>query len=334
MTLEQDLENLRKKLTGDKKKDIEILFSSLQRFDDRPYRDEIINKISDMLHDLLKGTDEKTASLLTTYIQRQASADYDKKLLAIKKDVDEGRYQEAVDASIPLEKDIIASMENGKATQCDDSLSFRFYFSAMEYDLSNRFFPGNNAMLPIDAVSLYTLRGQAYFFLKEDEKAIESIRYAFNFDPVSVDLCFLLADIEKERMNGLSYLSYIERAKDYLYREGDYLRYLKYMAEYYRVFEKDDKTADELMTLLKKGKTYKGITTITKSTWEKEHKKILKDLNEKKIELLISDNVLSTAFDCYKECINADDREGINYYKSLLLPLIDKKKLDALSKKA
>ena len=66
MTLEQDLENLRKKLTGDKKKDIEILFSSLQRFDDRPYRDEIINKISDMLHDLLKGTDEKTASLLTT----------------------------------------------------------------------------------------------------------------------------------------------------------------------------------------------------------------------------------------------------------------------------
>ena len=79
------------------------------------------------------------------------------------------------------------------------------------------------------------------------------------------------------------------------------------MAEYYRIFEKDDKTADELMTLLKKGKTYKGITTITKSTWEKEHKRILKDLSKKKIELLISDNVLSTAFDCYKECVNADE---------------------------
>lgn len=333
MTLEQDLENLRKKLTGDKKKDIEILFTSLQRFDDRPYKDEIINEISNMLQDLLKDTDEKTSSLLTSYIQRMASADYDKKLLAIKKNVDDGKYQEAVDASFPLEEDIRASIENGKATHNDDSIIFRFYFSAMEYDLCNRFFPGKNVMLPIDAVSLYTLRGQAYFFLKEDEKAIESIRYAFNFDPVSVDLCFLLADIEKERMNGLSYRTDIERAKDYLYREGDYLRYLKYMAEYYRVFEKDDTTADELMTLLKKGKTYKGITTITKSNWEKEHKKILKDLSEKKIEFLISDNVLSTAIDCYRECVNADDREGINYYKSVLLPLIDKKEIEALGKK-
>ena len=333
MTLEKDLENLRKKLTGDKKKDIEILFTSLQKFDDRPYRDEIINKISDMLQNLLKDTDEKTSGLLTAYIQRQASADYDKKLLAIKKNVDEGKYQEAVDASYPLEKDILSSIENGKATQCDDNLSFRFYFSAMEYDLCNRFFPGKNIMLPIDAVSLYTLRGQAYFFLKEDEKAVESIRYAFNFDPVSVDLCFLLADIEKERMNGLSYLSDIERAKDYLYRESDYLIYLKYMAEYYRTFEKDDTTADELMTLLKKGKTYKGITTVTESNWEKEHRRILNDLSDKKIELLISDGVLSTAIDSYRECVNADDNEGINYYKSVLLPLIDKTDLDALGKK-
>ena len=333
MTLEQDLENLRKKLTGDKKKDIEILFTSLQKFDDRPYRDEIINKISDMLQNLLKDADEKTSGLLTAYIQRQASADYDKKLLAIKRNVDEGKYQEAIDASFPLEKDILSSIENGKATQCDDNLSFRFYFSAMEYDLCNRFFPGKNIMLPIDAVSLYTLRGQAYFFLKEDEKAVESIRYAFNFDPVSVDLCFLLADIEKERMNGLSYLSDIERAKDYLYRESDYLRYLKYMAEYYRTFEKDDATADELMTLLKKGKTYKGITTVTKSNWEKEHRRILKDLSDKKIELLISDGVLSTAIDSYRECVNANDNEGINYYKSVLLPLIDKIDLDTLVKK-
>lgn len=327
MTLEQDLENLKKKLTGDKKKDIKTLFASLDDYTDRPYLNELINEISNMLKNIVADTDKKTLKALDAYVQKQIRSRYDRSLFEIKKLVDDGKFQEAIDATYPLEENINASIEQGKRDNGENDLSFRYYFSPMEFDLADTYFPGNNCLLPVDAVSLYILRGQSYFFLKEDEKAIDSIRYAFNFNPVSVDICFLLADIEKQRMNSLSFLTYIERAKDYIYKESDYLRYLKYLSDYYRSFEKDEKTAKAIDTLIKKGKTYKGITEITPSKWSNQHKKILDNLNKKKIDIYISESIIKTALNAYQECMNDNDTEGVNYYKSILVSYIDKKDL-------
>lgn len=330
MTLEQDLENLKKKLTGDKKKDIKTLFASLDDYNDRPYLNELINEISNMLKNIVADTDKKTLRTLDAYVQKQIRSRYDRSLLEIKKLVDDGKFQEAIDATYPLEENINTSIEQGKRDSSENDISFRYYFSPMEFDLADTYFPGNNCMLPVDAVSLYILRGQAYFFLKEDEKAIDSIRYAFNFNPVSVDICFLLADIEKQRMNSFSYLSYIERAKDYIYKESDYLRYLKYLSDYYRSFEKDEKTAKTIDTLVKLGKTYKGITEVTSSKQSTRQKKLLNYLSKKKINIYISDNIIKTALNAYEECSNDKDTEGINYYKSILVSFLDKKDIPTI----
>ncbi len=332
MTLEQDLENLKKKLTGDKKKDIKTLFSSLEEYNDRPYLSALLSEIIHLMKNTLSSADKKTIQALKAYSQKVMYSQYDHILMEIKRQVDHQEYQHAIEYTNLLEKELneqilIAKREHeGK----DQDLSFRFYFSPMEYDLSDTYFPGNCCLLPIDPVSLYVLRGQSYFFLGEDEKAVDTIRYAFRFNPVSVDICFLLADIEKQRMNSLSYLTYIDRAKDYLYKESDYLRYLRYLSDYYRSFENDEKTAKAIDTLLKKGKNYKGITVLSPSKWNSQHKKILDNLSKKKIDIYISDNVIKTAKTAYQKCLKDKDTEGINYYKSLLVPFIDKSDLPTI----
>ncbi len=322
MTLKQDLKNLKDKLTGDKDKDIDTLKASLSEYNDRPYKKEIVDIINEMIAQLLSFSNDDSDSTLKPFLST-----YENTLLQIKKHLDNGEYQQALNLCTPTEELLnkIVALEL-KLQNCP-SLPIRFYFSTMEYDLATKYYPEEQFIPHADPVSLSILKGQALFFLKDDKAAIESIRHGLEIDPVSVEVCFLLADIERQRMNSYSYLSYIERAKDYLYRNEDYIRYLKYLSDYYRDYEHDDKTATNLKTLYTKGKTYKEITHVGKEKWAKTHKKILTQLEKKKIDILVSDNVISTALEKYNECVKENEMEGVTYYRGILDTFIDTSKL-------
>lgn len=323
MTLKQDLKNLKNKLTGDKDKDIATLKASLTEYDDRPYKREIIDIINEMITQLLPPSKDNPDSFLKSFL-----SNYDNTLLEIKHYLDQGEYELALKLCAPAEellnKLIILEL---KLQKCPP-LPLRFYFSTIEYDLAMKYYPEEQFIPHADPVSLPILKGQALFFLKDDNAAIESIRHGLEIDPVSADICFLLADIERQRMNSYSYLSYIERAKDCLYKNEDYIRYLKYLSDYYHDFEHDDKTATNLKTLYTKGKTYKAITRAGKEKWAKSHKKILTQLEKKKIDISVSDNVITTALEKYKECIKENEDEGATYYKGILDTFIDISRLD------
>ncbi len=332
MNIDTDFETIRKSLTGDKKNDVNLLFHAIDEYSDRPYAAELINRIGDLLGEIINGCDQKTAEFLNDYIQRQVRKNYDQKLNEIKKLVDNGKYEEALTASYELEKELMNSIEKAKSANPGNNYSFRFYFSPMEYDIGNLYFPGNNILLPIDPVSLYTLRGQALFFLKRDEEAIDSIRKGFDYDPCSVDLCFLLADIEKERYRSISYLSYIEKAKEYMYQENDFFRYLRYLIDFYTNIEKEKKTAKELEFLLKYAKTYKSLVTpsMKDAKLRSRQNTILKHLALKGIDFHVSETVLTTAVSAYRDCLATGDHEGTNYYKAVLNTFLtpkDKKEL-------
>lgn len=320
MNIDNDFETIRKSLTGDKKTDVNLLFHAIDEYSGRPYAAELINRIGSLLGEIINGCDVKTAEFLNDYIQKQVRKNYDNKLEEIKTLVDSGKYEEALARSYSLEKELMNSIEKAKSSNPGNTYSFRFYFSPMEYDIGDIYFPGNNILLPIDPVSLYTLRGQALFFLKRDEEAIDSIRKGFDYDPCSVDLCFLLADIEKERYRSISYLSYLEKAKEYMYQENDFFRYLKYLLDYYTNMEKEEKTAKELEFLLKNAKTYKSLVnpSMKDAKLRTRQNNILKHLSLKGIDFHVSDTVLNVAISAYRECSSTGDQEGTNYYKAVL----------------
>ena len=325
MNIDQDFEEIKKKLTGDKKKDIQILFSAIDEYADRPYAAELIKKVGDCLNDIIKDNGKDTTDFLNAFIQKQASKNYDAKLNEVKKLIDEGKYEEALAKTYPLENDIAAAIKMGKDAYPNQNIVFRFCFSAMEYDLSDKYFYDECAtLLPVDAVSLYTLRGQALFFLKRDDEAIETIRKGFEFDPVSVDLCFLLADIEKERMRYISYFSYIDRAKDYIYKEADLFRYLSYLAFYYQNALDDKETSDEIKLLMKNAKNYKQMIhpAFKNQDIQKKQLSILQDLKNKKIDIHVSSGVINTAIESYINCQNNNDVEGMNYFKSVVFAFL------------
>lgn len=315
MSYEEDITTIQNSLTGDEKKDIRTLFEAAEEYKGRPYFHRINEWISARLEDMVRDASPEKIAELTQYIQNQSSLRYDRALKSIQNQIRNKEYESAISNSYELEKQVEKAM--AEASTGKSNLSFRYCFSMMEYVLADKAFPDEKiVILPLDYVSLLTLRGEALFKLGKEEEAFASIHEAFFYDPVSVDLCFLKADLDIETHNMLSLENDLEKAHEYLFKAADYFRYYRYLLKYYENQEEGEDTAALLLLMLHRDykSPYDFVTTLSPD--------IKGFLEEKQIPLTLSDFVLDT----YKERLKVTKEEGnleaYKYYADLYRPFL------------
>lgn len=303
MSLDEDIEAIRSRLTGDKKKDIDILFSCADEFSSRPYTKEINDRISDMLKDLLKEEDPTVSALLLQYIQQQSSRRYDKKLLKLRGMIHAGNYQAAIAFSEDTKIQIEEAMADAKHSSASSLLTFRFFFSGMEAALSDTYFPGpNTVLLPFDIVSLMMLRAQAFFLTRDRERCLLSLHTALEYDPVSAEISFQMAEMQIKVGDELSCRMSLERAWRFLYEKSDYQRYFLLIGKYYELLKKDVDFAQKI------NRAFASLDTPLKM------KKLLdesmrKRLTEDGFKIDLSDEVRNVLLKALTKSLNVNDDE-------------------------
>jgi tetratricopeptide (TPR) repeat protein len=312
MSLKEDIEAIKAKLTGDKKKDIDILFSAADQYANRPYSKELDLEISDLINEITQDCDDKTLKELSVYISRRSTVSYEKNLLSIRDAIDKKHDKKALQLADKTEAQVLASMEEARSASPDAPITYRYCFSPMEFSLANRYYPVKNVIqLPFDYVSLLTLKGQALYYSNRVDEAVLTIRKAFEYDPVSPDISFLLADIDAVKGNWISYSMNLDRAHQFLYKREDVKRYYFYVAQYFRLCLQDPETSKNLITAFSgKELPYQILRKLPTKT--------LNILKEKEIPLDASDEVISTALREVRSANAMKDKETYDYYYGIL----------------
>lgn len=324
MTLEEDIKTIQDKLTGDKKKDIDILFSCVDEYATRPYAKEINIKISDLLQDMLKDSDPEMVAMLSQYIQEQSSRKYDNKLLKIKDLMGKEKYEEALKLADELESQVQLAIKEAQLGYPEKPLTFRFVFSVMESALAAVFYPADNVVsLPFDYVSLLTLKSQTYFALSDYDKSFLTLRTAMEYDPVSPDLSFLMAEMQESMGNYISFKMALEKAKRFLYRREDYQRYFMLIAKYYESYLKDKKFADKLRRAVAK------IDSPIKMT-RKIDAKMKARLKEEGFQVGLSDEVQDTLIEYMKLALKENNDEIYMHCFKVISEFLTDKQITAL----
>lgn len=324
MSLEEDLKVIKGRLTGDKKKDIDTLFLAVDEFSLRPYSKQLDFKITNMLTDIIKNCDPKTAGYLSRYIQSRSTEKYNKNLMLAKAFIDKKNYDKALSIISDLESQVNASFKEAQAVSNSDT-TFRYCFSAMQYAIAQTLFPAKNVVeLPFDYVSLLTLKGQAYYFLGKKEKSQNALKEAAEYDPVSPDLCFLQADMDMFNENWISFTMDIDKAHRFLYNPEDFYRYYLYVAAYYRNYKNDMINATLIMKAFSKP-AEKPINTLTKMP-----DKTKQFLLSNEIPLDLDQDVLNIAIQQAHLAYNDKDIPAYKYFYNILLNYRTPAELDLL----
>ena len=321
MDIEEDIKTIRSKLTGNKKKDIDMLFSAVDKYSKRPYSKEIYLQITELLSEITKDCDPKSMALVSRYILRQSTAKYEKNLYKIRELITKKQLEEALKLADILDTEVTNSIDE-TSNGCKEPIVFRHYFSAMEERLSSKyFFTENPVNLPFDYLSLLSLKGQALYYSRRPEEALDTVRKAFEFDPVSVDIAFLLADIDCGMGNWISYKMDIEKAVRFLFKEEDYNRYFFYMEQYYEKYLGDKKTGDTLEKFaMDHRKPHLKIKSLDPQTRD--------FFISQGIHLDLSPEVIETAFNEAKRCFFEKDKRGYEYFSDILLNFREPSEVD------
>lgn len=331
MTVNEIIDSIKAKFNGDPEHDIKEIIIAMEDIKKDPQKDQIFDVLKEMINELISQCDKKTINRVTELLSRKATMSFDAKLNTLKKYVDNGDYEEALSYANELEQ-VILNIINKHSKEHNEDVTCRYFFSPMEFDLYEKFFPTSNAMvIPDDYISLLSLKSQALFFLKKEKEAIEELRKAFSLDPVSVDLCFLMAEMYKETMNYISYKTYVDKAEEYCYKASDFIKYLKYLIVYYNDYEHDTETCKDLKLVIKNSNnTFKGLLAphIKNNDKLNAHKAALLRLQDKGIKITPEKSVLAVAYNQLRICVYNNDVEGINYYKAVLNDFFDKAAID------
>lgn len=315
MTLEQVIQEIQSKLTGDKKKDIDFLFQTLDSYDNSPFSKELYLKIADMMADMLKDCSPKEIAVLTDYIRSQSTRKYNEKLLRVKDLISQNHLDDAMNIIHELEKQVQESIQEAKDSYSDQVLTFRYYFSFMESVLGEKYFPAENIVsLPFDYVSLLTMKAQIYYAKADDQNAYLALHTALEYDPVSPDLPFLMSDIDSNAQNYLSYKMNIQKAKRFLFRVEDFQRYLACVSNYFTKAQEDPSVESGIKAAVGKAKR-----SIPLQLRQKLNDPTKETLQEEGFEWTLSEEVVSTLIEEYKNALKKKDKYSTDYFGNILI---------------
>jgi tetratricopeptide (TPR) repeat protein len=322
-TLEETLAEIRKRLNGEPQHDIETLFEAADDYADEPYQADLNSEISRMLIDIAsQGTPEEQKQI-SSFISQQSSIKFALALAQARKNLKNQNYPEALETLAKLEKQITQAISQAKEKEKGHvNVSFRYYFSPMEYALGDTYFPANSTiLLPLDLIGFLSLKAQALYLSGRMDEALYSLSQAFEYDPVSSDLAFLACDIAHKEHNVITFVSDLDKAHRYLYKKEDFNKYFFYLSTY-MIEEKDhSQLGNKIRTLAAQGA----------GTLEMQKALSIKDkaaLTKLGYAYQPSAEVIAVALKETNLAQIAKDTQAYNYFHSILVDLVGKDALD------
>lgn len=303
------IKEIQAKLTGDSKKDAQILYEAVQKHPEDVELQKFVLNIAQSM----KNNKKKEKKALSPQ-------DFEKRLSTAKNHIDKKEFEKAIKTLNRIEPDVLKVMDAMKKMEPNHNTTFKYFYNMMEYDLFEDFYKEDNRtilMIPYDYVSLLTLRGQAYFFLEEPQKSEESFREALNYNPTCCDLIFLMADFHFQMFQWFSFTMDLDKLVPFLYKESDYLSYYRYLAQYYQKYEMDMLLASLLNDL---GNEKSNIPLSKR--WENLSDKQKQMLDDKKIPYSLSENVVKVCIQKAKDALLENKMEHYRFYVQVLLPFL------------
>ncbi len=226
-------------------------------------------------------------------------------------------YDEALERIEVLEKQVHKVMDSISSLAKEPNPEFQFCFSPMEFSLFSYYYNPEDRdifLLPYDYVSLLVLKSQTNFYLHNYDEARSAMKKALEYNPVSVDVHFLLADMDAAMNNYYSYHADLDRAYTFLYKEQDFFKFYRLLAKYYQATEHNE----QLISLLEDlGDEKGGNNLYHRFLLLPDKSKAL--LDEYKIPYDASDEVIKTCINSAKDALDKDDIKTYKYYYQILI---------------
>ena len=307
MTNKEIIESIHNQLTGDTEKDTELLSRYAQEYSENK---EVLQYIESIFDEFRSKSEKKEKKEYTI-----STKDFDKILLRAKSEINNKNYMESLNFLQDGENHVRDFIQKYEKTRKSKNVCYYYFFSTMEFALTKNYYNEHKTsiVLPYDYVSLLTLRGQAYFFSKMFKEARSCFLKAMTYNPVSVDLLFLISDLDYQNINYFSFRADLDKISVFLYKEGDFFRYYRYLALYYINFEENIALGEFLKKLGDKKD-------------ERPFRERIRALNPDEITLLkenniaidISDVVLSTIVENMKEHLLSKQGDVFHYFYDIL----------------
>lgn len=319
MTAKETKSILKKRMTGDVKKDADILYLAMQEFSSYPDAKEIQETISKMMDDLTNGLDESEKNEVVNYIQSQIRDRFAEKVYKIHSALAKKNLEKAYKDCMKLEEEAKrymhqVSMEVGK------DVRFKLYQKQGEFYLGDTYYRLENQMsFPFDYILFLIIEVQVLYLMGKKEEAISTIHRLYDYNPVSIDAILLEASIQEKEGNEYSYKSCMKKAQRYIFEEKTFLTYFSYLANFYSTFMKNEAIA----------------STLNKMSSSKSYQEAMKLMDDKTMECLSHDGFLVTlsdeVYDCFvlkaKQCIKKKNSFAYAYIYQCLLPFKGKEEL-------
>ena len=309
-SLKEDVQTIKERLTGDARKDIRILFDASTEFANRSYSNQLNKAISDIMDDIMAKADPKVLTELSGVIQKKTASQFEESLLVIRNHLLRHHPAKAYAIADSVQKQVEETLTQAISTAEVPKPTFLYFYTLSEKALLERYFPSQNSILmPVDVISLLSLKANAAYVLKKEQEAISLLRKALEFNPVYVPVMFLLADIDANNQNWISFSMDLEKIHRYLFQPDDFFRYYDYVALSFQ--ESDPAFSKKIHSAFKsKGKPYEVI--------ERLDPKFRDSLLEKEIPLTLSEEVNSTLKQELQVAETQKNAESTQYFQQLL----------------
>lgn len=299
MTYNEDIERIERKLSKviSISDELKIVFEIVKDYHARPYYPQLLDYMFSKIALLLGlqnfSTPEESQKVLSQYLALLSKA-FTETIIDCQKKIEHKEFDVAIEILEKFESVALSMINNYKEVSSYDDIFFcSGNTSLMEKSLAGKYFHHQHScVLDFDIVSLYITKAEANYYKGDTDTAERILKDTFAYNPVDVKLCFLLSDIQWQKGNHYAYISYLDKAWDFMFYDDDFVNYLQRMKKYLKV--NDSKAYHAVVELLKYGDTYKAIFIAKEEDKKKklEHQHYLDILKEKGYNYQVSDMVV------------------------------------------
>ncbi len=219
------LDNIRKNLTGDSKKDMDYLMECSQKYQRDEEADIILGEIAAMMYELLEESDKKAVSARFEQMQRDTYAKYENVKELVKKG-DLLAAKEMLDTVIESVRD--SYREN-------DASVFLSFNHIMEYYLYCYIFKSQKQVLAADIPfhKYYRTKGVILTMMEDYDGAKTALTEALKWNPVDLDTYLSLGETYKHTGELEEFLKITKDCYRYCCTRATMARYYRNMGYYY-----------------------------------------------------------------------------------------------------
>ncbi|WP_407448213.1 hypothetical protein [Fibrobacter sp.] len=231
MELEQILQEISVKLTGDNKSDIAYLFKITEKYRGHQLETEIVREIGRMIFQRLSKEKQKE---WTELLKKDTNQSYYSKFDKVNEKVRNGEYETALSIIEPIVKDLDNMISGGLCR--DDSVSEYRHFNSLFEDilykeLNHPTREVRDVFLPIGTA--FSMYGSVLIDLNRAESARLALGKARQWEPMNVSLAFECAETYKLQGNMDKFLQATKKVYEIIYKKTDLARFYRNIGYYF-----------------------------------------------------------------------------------------------------